>query len=161
MPYKDPERERERQARRRRTSAYRTYQQNYQSQWSKEHRESRRVIDQRYRTSAKGRVSIAAKKRRYYDRAAFAILWFKAAHPCFDCGEADPIVLEFDHVRGTKTFTIGESAGRQKTSLRTILTEIQKCDVVCANCHKWRTTNRHNNGLVRQVLSLDNILPVV
>jgi len=58
-------------------------------------------------------------------------------HPCVDCGEPDPVVLEFDHVRGVKAFTIGQDAGHVGRDL--LIEEIKKCDVRCANCHRRRT----------------------
>ena len=67
-----------------------------------------------------------------------ALRWYKSAHPCMDCGEGDPVVLEFDHVRGTKEFTIGHQGPRIK-SLKRVWEEVQKCEVVCGNCHARRT----------------------
>lgn len=57
---------------------------------------------------------------------------------CQDCGEPDPNVLDFHHVRGKKKFNIARavSAG---FALRTIIKEIGKCRVVCANCHRRHT----------------------
>lgn len=63
---------------------------------------------------------------------------FLSANPCVDCGEADPIVLEFDHVRGTKSFNIGD-ASRLGVGWQRLRDEIAKCDVRCANCHRRRT----------------------
>lgn len=60
------------------------------------------------------------------------------SHPCMDCGETDPIVLEFDHI-SIKSFNI--SAGLMKP-LNIFQEEIEKCEVVCANCHKKRTAKR-------------------
>lgn len=57
-------------------------------------------------------------------------------HPCVDCGETNPLALEFDHVRGKKKFSIAEYNHR---GWDTIFKEIQKCDVRCSNCHKIKT----------------------
>lgn len=60
------------------------------------------------------------------------------AHPCVDCGERDPVVLEFDHVRGEKVDNISRMLCSTR-SLKVIQEEIAKCDVRCANCHRRRT----------------------
>ena len=61
---------------------------------------------------------------------------------CTDCGyNKHPAALEFDHLPGTeKLFNIGEEIGNR--SVESLWTEIAKCDVVCANCHNIRTTER-------------------
>jgi hypothetical protein len=45
-------------------------------------------------------------------------------------------VLEFDHLRD-KRFSIGQDISRR--SWRSILAEMEKCEVVCANCRRRRT----------------------
>jgi hypothetical protein len=71
--------------------------------------------------------------------AAFKNLWtYLTAHPCVDCGEADPVVLHFDHVRGIKAANIAQMM-RAFRPWAEILQEIAKCDVRCANCHMRRT----------------------
>jgi len=92
----------------------------------------------------------AANKQRYFDNAAawqakFArartewLLKYLASHPCVDCGESDPIVLEFDHLRD-KSFNIG--VGLTTKRWDELLADIEKCEVVCANCHRRRTARR-------------------
>lgn len=64
-------------------------------------------------------------------------------HGCIDCGERDPIVLEFDHVRGTKTNNICHMIA-QGRSVVALMDEINKCEVRCANCHKRKTAKEQN-----------------
>jgi hypothetical protein len=109
--------------------------------------------------SAYGREHYEANRQRYIDQAAkvkrrlrgertrYLIEYFKA-NPCVDCGESDPVVLEFDHV-SDKAFAIGGELTRR--SWKSILAEIEKCEVVCANCHRRRTARRR--GAVRAVLT--------
>jgi hypothetical protein len=60
--------------------------------------------------------------------------------PCADCGGMfPPICMDFDHVRGTKRFSISRSGTR---SMQAVREEIEKCEVVCANCHRVRTASR-------------------
>lgn len=61
--------------------------------------------------------------------------------PCTDCGERyASYVMDFDHVIGVKSFGIGTRLGiHSDTSL---IAEIAKCEVVCANCHRERTFRR-------------------
>ena len=88
---------------------------------------------QRYVDQARQRKrTLAAERTRY-------LLDFFGTHPCVDCGEQDPVVLEFDHL-GDKAFDIGQALPYR--AWPTILAEIAKCDVVCANCHRRRTARR-------------------
>ena len=61
---------------------------------------------------------------------------------CIDCGENDPIVLEFDHVRD-KTCAVSTLL-RYGYSLSKIQLEIDKCVVRCANCHRRKTAKDFN-----------------
>lgn len=69
----------------------------------------------------------------------------KASTPCMDCGSYFPAVaMDFDHVRGHKLATISQmtAAKWKSVSWGQILVEMAKCDLVCANCHRVRTSNR-------------------
>ena len=62
--------------------------------------------------------------------------------PCIDCHVLfPPECMDFDHVRGEKLFNISIGVGTRK-GIKTILAEIAKCEVVCANCHRIRTQRR-------------------
>ena len=60
---------------------------------------------------------------------------------CRDCGLVDPIVLEFDHVRGKKIASVGDLVSGW-CSWEKVVREVAKCDPVCANCHRRRTARR-------------------
>jgi hypothetical protein len=72
------------------------------------------------------------------ERASYLIVFFES-HPCVDCGERDPLVLEFDRLED-KLFNI--SQGLRDRAWDAVLDEMKKCDVVCANCHRRRTARR-------------------
>ncbi len=56
---------------------------------------------------------------------------------CVDCGEANPLVLEFDHI-GEKIADISTMV-RNGLPWSTIVEEIAKCEPRCANCHRRKT----------------------
>lgn len=63
----------------------------------------------------------------------------KQESPCADCGENYPYwMMDFDHVRGEKLFNVSVYQ-RYTDSLDVVKQEIDKCDLVCANCHRNRT----------------------
>ena len=97
------------------------------------HREHYLANKQRYIAFARQRKVAMVEERMQY------LVAFLRDHPCVDCGESDPIVLEFDHL-GDKKF--GISDGIQSRRWKDVLDEIAKCEVVCANCHRRRTAKR-------------------
>jgi len=68
--------------------------------------------------------------------------------PCADCGAVlAPFQMDFDHRDpGLKAFGLTE--GRAMLMARAkLLVEVDKCDVVCANCHRVRTRDAHATQL--------------
>ena len=60
---------------------------------------------------------------------------YKSRHGCQACGEVDPIVLDFHHVdESTKTSDISQLVSQAKRV--PLYREIEKCIIVCSNCHR-------------------------
>lgn len=76
----------------------------------------------------------------YKKRQRQGLLEIKQSLKCNRCGFEDHRALQFHHTNNDKTFNVGGSWDR--FSLKTILTEIDKCEVVCANCHQIEHYNQ-------------------
>jgi hypothetical protein len=61
---------------------------------------------------------------------------------CIDCQEADFLVLELDHVKGSKYAPVSKMLRKARWSVLDIEMEIAKCEVRCVNCHRQKTYNR-------------------
>lgn len=62
----------------------------------------------------------------------------KESQPCMDCGIEYPYyIMEYDHIKDNKLKPVSylASAG----TMNQVIEEINKCDLVCSNCHKSRT----------------------
>lgn len=82
-------------------------------------------------------IRARTKRRRAATRAW--VIEYLRGHPCVDCGESDIVVLEFDHLRDKRA---NVSVLVQNGELWQVRAEIEKCEVVCANCHRRRTAHR-------------------
>jgi hypothetical protein len=80
--------------------------------------------------------------QRYRERRAY-IDRLKVETGCSDCGyNANPVALQFDHLPGNEKVADIARLAWLKRSMSSLLAEIAKCEVVCANCHAIRTFNR-------------------
>ena len=68
---------------------------------------------------------------------------FKSKLKCEVCGESHPATLDFNHKDPSKKdFAVAAMVNRY--SIKRILEEVQKCQVLCANCHRkfhWNQTH--------------------
>lgn len=90
----------------------------------------------------------AARRQRAKNEARQRVFEYLSTHPCADCGEADIVVLDFDH-QGDKTEEINAMIAAGKP-WPLIQAEIKKCEVVCSNDHRRRTAKAF--GWYRTVL---------
>lgn len=102
-------------------------------------RPCKQVYDREYhakRSPDQKARKLALQKKRQIENRQF-LYNYLLLHPCVTCGEADPVVLEFDHIdQATKSSAVSIMVDH---SLKSIKAEIAKCRVLCANCHKRHT----------------------
>jgi 5-methylcytosine-specific restriction endonuclease McrA len=81
----------------------------------------------------------------------------KAGGRCVDCGTDDAVLLQFHHRdQSTKEFELGRalnSGATLKYSLDIMVAELEKCDLLCANCH----TKRHNTWTQEERLEMEQL----
>jgi hypothetical protein len=128
MPYKDKEK----------AAAYRK---EYQRNWYQQNKDE--VLERRWKRRRERELAIRDWFRRY-----------KSELYCVECGEKHPACLQFHHRdRKEKSFTISDAVLRG-TSIKTIIKEIEKCDVLCVNCHaKRHWQENHETDSWEEILS--------
>lgn len=89
-------------------------------------------------------------KQALIDRHYEWIAAFKRERGCARCKVNDPRVLDFHH-RNKKDKLFGVAALRREVGFKKLVDEIEKCIVLCANCHRIThdeigDTGRRNNG---------------
>jgi hypothetical protein len=116
MPYKDKDRYQ--------SEEWKEYQRNYQRGWHQRHR--------------------AERLAKHYERRAVVIKYIqdlKKQLCCADCGENHPATLQFHHLNAEdKLFDIAHAVNKG-FNVDKIKKEIEKCIVLCANCHAIRHFN--------------------
>lgn len=81
------------------------------------------------------------RKSQNVRRLAFKILLatLKEGKPCKDCELFYPAyVMQFDHIFGRKEFSVGKWLS-QSGNAELLKDELDKCDIVCSNCHAIRS----------------------
>lgn len=90
----------------------------------------------------RNKAEIIRKRDEWREILRDRIIQYKLEKGCMDCGYKDHYAaLEFDHVRGTKEYNISEMPSKG-CGWEKIQREIDKCEIVCANCHRVRTFDR-------------------
>jgi hypothetical protein len=92
-----------------------------------------------HKHGSKYRQKAVERNRRLKVQTRNLMLEYLKDKRCSHCGINDRRVLEFDHIdASTKSFSIA-SAITSTYSWNKILDEIEKCQILCANCHKIKT----------------------
>ena len=128
--------------------------------WRKENPEKSKVNEHRAEEKRRGkRVYSSEYRKQWYSKKKKDADWvknnnkisnerarlvkifiseYKVKRGCCDCGyNKHHSALDFDHIIGNKELNVSHSK-----SVNQAIKEIEKCEVVCSNCHRIRTYNR-------------------
>ena len=102
-------------------------------------------------------LSVSRRNRKYRENANKKRQDFMAEYlvgkSCVDCGYNNIIALEFDHREPEeKSFTISKFLSKNHASeakMELLRKELEKCDVVCSNCHTIRTARTFGSWRLR------------
>ncbi|HEX9386386.1 MAG TPA: hypothetical protein VF918_08700 [Anaerolineales bacterium] len=101
-----------------------------------------------YQNQDRQKENVRLNNQSYRQNARDYVWDYLTTHPCSICGEPDPLVLEFHHT-GQKDNEVSRLMGRG-ASLDALKAEIEKCQVVCSNCHRRITAREQGwyKGLI-------------
>jgi len=121
-----------------------------QSPFCVECKKERKLYDKDY-----FKQHVVAKTESAVELKRAVLKWYRALKDnknCLDCmGSYRFFQLDYDHVpgRGKKINDVSKLV-RLGYAREKIIQEIQKCDLLCKNCHAMRTYKR-KNGLMQEV----------
>jgi len=87
----------------------------------------------------KFREDLYAAQKRFRKKIRAQLLNYLSQRFCVDCGESDPVVLDFDHNSKLTKFKPVSKMLSGHYSWESIEKEIEKCEIRCANCHRRKT----------------------
>ncbi len=80
-------------------------------------------------------------RQKYIDKAAVwrkkqmhMLRQYKSDKGCALCDESHPAALDLHHIGDDKLFNVSSMVGH--VSNETLMAEVEKCEVICANCHR-------------------------
>lgn len=86
-------------------------------------------------------LDLVSKRRRKRIEKHRRMINERKSQPCVDCGCIyPPYVMDFDHLGDDKSDIVSKLAWTRGTDV--LIAEMDKCEVVCANCHRERTQRR-------------------
>jgi hypothetical protein len=98
----------------------------------------------------KNRARAAAHHKKHRENGTSITGWLEKQFkdvPCSDCSGVFPfIVMDFDHrPEETKCYGISTKGTRVATpkNISEIMKEVDKCDLICSNCHRIKTKSRY------------------
>lgn len=97
---------------------------------------------QTYKTRPERQAALKQSIEKQRSIAEQFIVEYLQSHPC-PCGEANILTLQFDHLRD-KEFEIS-MALIKGYALSKLKSEIEKCQVLCANCHSIKSASQLNS----------------
>ena len=102
----------------------------YGKAWREYHR-VRLAEDRKIKYHSEGKIKILRRSR--------VINKYKVAKGCEICGyNKHSVALDFDHINpAEKKFSISHRL--QHSTIKTLVSEIRKCRILCANCHRIKT----------------------
>jgi hypothetical protein len=106
-----------------------------------------------YRKNKKKHYEIVKKNnKRYIERNREFVYQYLLKHPCVDCDEANPILLDFDHVK-EKIIEVSKLY-RDAFSIKRIQEEIDRCKIRCVKCHRLKTAKTHDWWIFKRHMGL-------
>ena len=87
----------------------------------------------------KNRSDLYSAQKRHRVKIRAILLKFLSSKSCIDCGESDPIVLDFDHKKPASKFKSVSRMLSGHYSWESVKKEIDKCNIRCSNCHKRKS----------------------
>ena len=105
---------------------------------------NKKYHQQHYRNNKNDYLKKARKWDLNYKRTIYQLLMDSSKNGCRYCNEKDFRCIEFNHIdRSTKLYNISHMINNSM-SIHDIKMELQKCEPVCANCHKKITAAQFN-----------------
>jgi len=115
----------------------------HQKLYNESHKEELQEWHKKYQKEHHEELAKRSKEYRDKNMREF-ISTYKMGKCCEICGYKEyPEILQFHHKnKSKKSFTISTSRFMKPELLRT---EIEKCVLICPNCHMWLHYSSHNN----------------